>query len=46
MADGAHALYDWNEEVYGPLPTEDMLHSAALNRKQGTRGKKVVRVAN
>jgi hypothetical protein len=46
MTDGAHALYDWNEEVYGPLPTEEMLQAATLNRKQGSRGKKVVRVAN
>jgi hypothetical protein len=46
MPDGAHALYDWNEEVYGPLPTEELLQAAAVNRKQGARGKKVVRVAN
>jgi hypothetical protein len=41
MEEGSNAFYDWDEEKYGPLPTNDVLNAATVGRKVGTRGKKV-----
>jgi hypothetical protein len=37
IPDGSLAFYDWNEEEYGPLPSEELLIEAAENRKKGVR---------
>jgi len=42
MIDGSHAFYDWSEEKYGPLPTEEVLTEAAKNRRIGVRGSKKI----
>lgn len=39
MTTGSHAFYDWSTEKYGPLPTEEILKAAAVNRKVGVRGR-------
>ena len=38
IPDGSLAFYDWNEEEYGPLPSEEILNEAAKDRKIGVRG--------
>jgi hypothetical protein len=42
LKEGSHAYYDWNEENYGPLPSEEVLKEASKTRKIGTRKNKVV----
>jgi hypothetical protein len=42
ISKGSLAFYNWNEEKYGPLPTEDILIEASKNRKIGVRSKNIV----
>lgn len=42
ISKGSLAFYNWNEEKYGPLPTEDILIRASKNRKIGVRSKNIV----
>ncbi len=42
ITEGSNAYYDWNDEKYGPLPSEDILNIAARNRKIGKRKRKLI----
>jgi hypothetical protein len=42
IVEGSNAYYDWNEERYGPLPTEETIEEAAQDRKVGVRGRRRV----
>jgi hypothetical protein len=33
LPDGSNSIYDWSNEKYGPLPTNEMLAEAAVGRK-------------
>jgi hypothetical protein len=37
LKDGSNSLYNWSDEIYGPLPTPDILSEAAQNRPTGVR---------
>ena len=39
---GPLAFYNWDEDKYGPLPTEDVLTEASKNRKIGVRSRNIV----
>jgi hypothetical protein len=37
LTDGSHASYDWNDDVYGPKPTAEVLAAATIGRVVGSR---------
>jgi len=41
LEDGSNTYYDWDSELYGPLPTNHQLKNAALRRNIGIRSKHV-----
>ena len=46
MTSGSHAFYDWSSQKYGPLPSEEILKAASMERKVGVRGRSVQNETN
>ena len=39
VVDGPNSIYNWSDEIYGPLPTEEILKIAKEGRRIGVRKK-------